>query len=129
MRAEFKVNLKRTKAPYIRRDKTKFKNEPQLRQYLILAYQIKDILEKNPQRTLREISEWLGLSQILNLLFLCPKILEDVILSHKKSLFFVPEHRVREIIKEINWDKQLQMWRKLQLTLPQEPSNPEIKLR
>ena len=93
MRAEFKVSLKRTKSQYIRRDIAKFKNVPQLRQYLILAYQIKDILEKNPQRTLREISDWLGLtrgriSQILNLLFICPKIQEGIILSHKKSLFF-----------------------------------------
>jgi len=122
MRAEFKVKLKQNKTAYIRQDMRKFKNEPQLRQFLVLAYQIKNVLEKNPQRTLREISEWLGLtrsriSQALNLLFLSPRIQENIILSHEKFLFLVPEHKVRDIIKEISWDKQFQMWRELQLTL------------
>ncbi|MCQ9207116.1 MAG: hypothetical protein NG740_04480 [Omnitrophica bacterium] len=115
MRAEFKVNLKLTKATYIRRDMRKFKNEPQLRQLLVLAYQIKRELEKTPHGTLREISEWLGLtrgriSQILNLLFLAPKIQEDIVLSDKKLLLFIPEHKIRPIIKEIDWEKQREMW-------------------
>ena len=124
MRAEFKVNLKKTRAAYIRRDMARFKAEPQLRQFLILAYQIRDVLDKNPQRTLQEISEWLGLtrgriSQVLNLLFLSPRIQEDIILSNKKFLFHVPEYKIRKIIREINWDKQFQMWRELQLSLTQ----------
>ncbi len=118
MRAEFKVSLKRTKAPYIRRDKTKFKNEPPLRQYLVLAYQIKDILEKKPQRTLREISEWLGLtrgrlSQILNYLFLSPQIQEEILLSNNKILHQIPEYRIRKIMREIDWNKQRETWIRL----------------
>lgn len=115
MRAEFKVNLKRTKALYAKRDMNRFKAEPQLRQFLVLAYQIKQEIDKNLQRTLREISEWLGItrgriSQILNLLFLAPKIQEEIILADKKILFSIPEHKVRIIMKELDWDKQKEMW-------------------
>lgn len=116
MRAEFKVNLKRTKAPYIRRDKTKFKNEPPLRQFLVLAYQIKHELKKNPQRTLREISEWLGLtrgriSQILNYLFLSPQIQEEILFSNNKILRQIPEYHIRKIMREMDWNKQYMTWK------------------
>jgi len=116
MRAEFKVNLKRTKATYIRRDMGKFKNEPPLRQFLVLAYQIKHEIEKSPHRTLREISEWLGLtrgrvSQILNYLSLSPRIQEEILLSDNKTLHQIPEHRIRKIMREVNWDKQWAMWK------------------
>ena len=125
MRAEFKVNLKKNRSTYAKRDMARFKNEPQLRQFLVLAYLIRNMLDKNPQRTLQEISEWLGLtrgriSQVLNLLFLSTRIQEDIILSNKKFLLFVPEYKIRNIIREIDWNMQFQMWRELQLALPQE---------
>ena len=118
MRTEFKVTLKQARTAYRRRDKAKFKNEPQLRQFLILAYQIRNIRRKNPQRTLQEISEWLGLSrgrisQILNLLFLASKIQEQIILSDEKTLFSIPEHKVRPLIKKLNWDRQKEFWASL----------------
>jgi len=118
MRAEFKINLKQTKATYIRRDMGKFKNEPTLRQFLVLAYQIRHELDKSPHRTLREISEWLGLtrgriSQILNYLSLSPRIQEEILLSDNKTLHQIPEHQIRKIMREINWTKQQEMWRQL----------------
>jgi len=118
MRAEFKVNLKRTKATYIRRDMRKFKNEPPLRQFLVLAYQIKRELDKSPHRTLREISEWLGLtrgriSQILNYFFLSPFIQEQILLSNSNSLYTIPEYKIREIMNALDWYKQKGMWTKV----------------
>jgi len=122
MRAEFKVNLKRTKATYIRRDMRKFKNEPPLRQFLVLAYQIKRELDKSPHRTLREISEWLGLtrgriSQILNYLSLSSRIQEEILLSDNKILHQIPEHQVRKIMKEADWGKQWATWKQTKATL------------
>ncbi len=75
MRAEFKVSLKRTKLNYIRRDRSKLHREPILRQYLVLAHQVKEVLKTQPNRTMKEISGWIGytparMSQIMNLLFL-----------------------------------------------------------
>ncbi len=115
MRVEFKVSLKRTKAPYVKRDRNKVFREPLLRQYLVLAYQVKKTIESQRGRTLKEIAEWLGLtrgriSQILNLLFLAPKIQEEIILSDKKFLFSIPEHRVRIIMRELDWGKQKDSW-------------------
>ena len=115
MRAEFKVNLKGTKATYARRDMRKFKNEPPLRQCLVLAHQVKKTIETQPGRTLKEISEWLGLtrgriSQILNYLSLSPRIQEEILLSDNRILHQIPEHQVRKIMRETDWGKQKQMW-------------------
>ena len=115
MRAEFKVTLKQTRSQHITRNKNKLRREPMLRQYLVLAYQLKHELEKNPHRTLREISEWLGLtrgriSQILNCLSLSPHIQEEILLSDNKILHQIPEHQVRKIMREVDWNKQQEMW-------------------
>ena len=122
MRAEFKVNLKRTKATYIRRDMGKFKNEPPLRQFLVLAHQVKKTIETQPGRTLKEISEWLGLtrgriSQILNYLSLSPRMQEEILLSANKALHQIPEHQIRKIMRETQWDKQWGMWKQINTTL------------
>ena len=115
MRAEFKVNLKQTRSQHATRNKNRLRSEPMLRQYLVLAHQLKHELEKNPHRTLREISEWLGLtrgriSQILNCLSLSPHIQEEILLSDNKILHQIPEHQVRKIMREVDWNKQQEMW-------------------
>ncbi len=91
MRAEFKVSLKRTKLNLIRRDRNKLHREPILRQYLVLAHQIKEVLKTQPNRTSKEISSWIGytparMSQIMSLLFLSPFIQEEILLSRKSFL-------------------------------------------
>ncbi len=91
MRAEFKVTLKRTKALYAKRDRNKVHKEPVLRQYLVLAHQVKRTIESQRGRTLKEIAGWIGytparMSQIMGLLFLSPFIQEEIILSNKPFL-------------------------------------------
>ena len=54
MRTEFKVSLKRTNLNRIRRDRNKLHREPILRQYLVLAHQIKEVLKTQPNRTSKE---------------------------------------------------------------------------
>ena len=75
MRAEFKINLKKRRDAYAKRDQSRLRKEPLLRQYLILAYQAKKAIEAQRGRTSKEIAEWIGftparMSQIINLLFL-----------------------------------------------------------
>lgn len=118
MRAEVKVKLKKTQNLKSLWQMKNLSNEPQLRQHLVLAHQIRNVLEKNPSRTLREISEWLGLtgsriSQILNLLFLSPMIQQEILCLEKEIITSLPEHQIRPIIQELDWNKQLQMWHKL----------------
>ena len=118
MRAEFKVNLKRTKALYVKRDRNKIHREPVLRQYLVLAYQVKKTIESQRGQTLKEIAGWIGytparMSQIMNYLFLSPEIQEEILLSNNKNLYRVPEHKVRKVMKETDWHKQKEMWSRL----------------
>ena len=118
MRAEFKVNLKRTKATYIRRDMGKFKNEPPLRQCLVLAHQVKKTIKTQPGRTLKELSGWIGytparLSQIMSLLFLSPFIHEEILLSSKPFLHKLTINEASLIARELLWDKQKEMWARI----------------
>ena len=91
MRAEFRVSLKRIKAVHAKRDRNKVHREPVLRQYLVLAYQVKKTIESQRGRTLKEIAGWIGytparMSQIMNLLFLAPFIQEEILLSSKPCI-------------------------------------------
>ena len=115
MRAEFKVNLKRTKQNYIRRDRNRLLKEPISRQYLVLAHQVKEVLKVQPNRTLKEISGWIGytparMSQIMNLLFLSPPIQEEILLSSESSIHQLTINIAHKISQELSWDKQNELW-------------------
>ena len=115
MRAEFKVSLKRTKQNRIRRDRNKLHREPTLRQYLVLAHQIKEVLKTQPNRTSKEISSWIGytparMSQIMSLLFLSPFIQEEILLSSKSFLHQLTINFAHKISQEFLWDKQKELW-------------------
>ena len=93
-------------------------SEPQLRQNLLLAHQIQDLIDKNKARDIKEVTGWLNLSrqrmnQIISLLFLSPRIQEDIILQNNQSLFEIPEYKLRTITDELDWNKQYAMWQKL----------------
>ncbi|MCK5450458.1 MAG: MarR family transcriptional regulator [Candidatus Omnitrophica bacterium] len=119
MRSEFNIGIKHPRRPSQTVLNKNIKKEPKLRQYLVLAHQIKKYLSDNPKKTASNVASWLGLSpsrvsQILNLLFLCPGIQEDVLLSEDKKLYSIPEHKMRVITKEKNWNKQRELWISLQ---------------
>jgi hypothetical protein len=96
------------------------RTEPQLRQNLLLAHQIQELIDKNKVKDIKEVSGWLNLSQqrmnqIMSLLFLSPRIQEEIITQNNKLLFEIPEYKLRTIIDELDWDKQYAMWQKLAL--------------
>ena len=118
MRSEFNIGIKQTRKRSSAVISKHIKKEPPLRQYLVLAYQIKQYLEENPNKTASAIASWLGyspsrVSQILNLLLLCPEIQEEILLSEDKRLYSIPEYKVRVITKEGDCEKQREMWRSL----------------
>ena len=93
-------------------------SEPQLRQNLLLALQIQDLIDKNKAKDIKEVSGWLNLSQqrinqITSLLFLSPRIQEEIILQNNPCLFEIPEYKLRNITNELDWDKQYVTWQKL----------------
>lgn len=115
LRFEFKVDLKPVRHASHRYRMTRISNEPKLRQYLVLAYQIQEVLDHDNTITAKQIAEWLNMtppriSQILDLLLLCPAIQQDILLSENKALYTFGEYNVRGIVKEPLWEKQIEMW-------------------
>jgi len=49
----------------------------------------------------------------MNILLLSPAIQEEIICSQNKRIAAIPEYKLRDIINEPDWQKQVQMWRKL----------------
>ena len=93
-------------------------SEPQLRQNLLLACQIQTLIDKDKAKDLKEVSGWLNLSQqrvnqIMSLIFLSPRIQEEIVLQNDPHLFEIPEYKLRNITDELEWDKQYAMWQKL----------------
>ena len=115
LKFEFKVNLKPVHHKTYRCRMTKISNEPKLRQYLVLAYQIQETLEKDAKLTSKQIAEWLNMSppricQIMDILLLCPALQQEILLSENKKLLSLGEYNVREIVKEPLWEKQRGIW-------------------
>ncbi len=98
------------------------KKEPQLRQNLLLAHQAQELLNTGKAKSLKELSGWLNLSQqrlnqVVNLVLLCPKIQEEILLGNSKKIASIPEYKLRPISEEISWEKQLSLWETLSKTL------------
>ena len=115
---EFKVNLKPVRHKSHRYHMAKISDEPKLRQYLVLAYQIEEALCKEKAKDLYQIAEWLGMTytrikQITNLLFLCPEIQRQILLVNTDKIRQLTERKIRNIAKEIYWQKQLSTWNNL----------------
>jgi hypothetical protein len=49
----------------------------------------------------------------MSLLFLSPRVQEEIILQNDPCLFEIPEYKLRTITDELDWDKQYVMWQKL----------------
>ncbi len=118
LKFEFKVDLKPVRHASPRCQMAKILNEPRLRQHLVLAYQIQEMLDTNNAVNAKQISEWLHMtpprvSQILNLLFLSPAIQKEILLSNDEKIRSLTEHKILAITKEIDWEKQQVIWNDL----------------
>ena len=84
----------------------------------MLAYQIQDTISEGKAIDLDQIADWLGMTytrikQIMNLLFLCPEIQKEILLSSTDKIQKITERKIRDIAKEIDWQKQIEDWNKL----------------
>ena len=115
LKFEFKVDLKPVSRKSYRYYMAKIVNEPRLRQYMVLAYQIQETLDRDNTTTAKQIAAWLNMtppriSQILNLLFLSPSIQKEILLSNDEKIRALTEHKILAITKEIDWEKQQALW-------------------
>ena len=115
LKFEFKVDIKPVSRKSYRYYMAKIVNEPRLRQYMVLAYQIQETLDRDNTTTAKQIAAWLNMtppriSQILNLLFLSPSIQKEILLSNDEKIRGLTEHKILAITKEIDWEKQQALW-------------------
>jgi DNA invertase Pin-like site-specific DNA recombinase len=95
-----------------------FANEPTVRKQLLLAHQIQHIIEEDRAKDLHQVAGWLNmhksrLDQVMSLLFLCPKIQEEIVQENSTDLSFISERAIRSISEEHEWKKQEETWEEL----------------
>jgi len=118
VRIEFEVNLKQVRTLNKWHKEKEIEKEPQVRKMLILAYQIQQLVNEGRIKHPREACKWLNLSatridQTMNTLFLCPAIQNDILSSDTPAIDSLTEFKIRPLLKEANWDKQLSRWKAL----------------
>lgn len=131
MKFEFKVNLKHVNHRSQRCFMVKVTKEPRIRQDLILAYQLREIMERDKIITVKQIAEWLGITyrrvlQIMDILYLAPKIQEEILFSEEIAIYRISERKIYEVTKEVLWERQLKVWQELSARLPSVFLNPLI---
>lgn len=53
------------------------------------------------------------MDQVMNTLFLCPMIQNEILSSNTPAINALTEFKVRPLLKEASWDKQLAQWQAL----------------
>ncbi len=94
------------------------KNEPKLRQNLALAHQIEELLDSGRINNIKQLTGHLNMShvrinQITGMTLLAPKIQEEILLSDQQEVSLIPEYKINELVREVDWQKQIERWQKL----------------
>lgn len=118
LRLEVDVDLKQVRPLNNWHKEERIENEPQVRKMLILAHQIQRLINEGSFKHPREACKWLNLSvtrmdQIMNMLFLCPAIQNKILSSNIPTINALTEFKIRPLLKEVCWDKQLAQWQAL----------------
>jgi len=98
--------------------KAEYLKLPTLKQLLLLAHQLKQILDPEKAEDIREISSWTGVSpsrlhQVMAFLNLCPQIQEEIILGDEENFRHIPEYKLRPILQSSDPDDQISQWSKM----------------
>ncbi|MDD5079714.1 MAG: recombinase family protein [Candidatus Omnitrophica bacterium] len=111
---EFKIDLETSLIIKPPKD-VAIQKEPKLRQALILAYQIQELLSEGKIKDLKQAAGWLNITHnktylLMNMLMLAPSIQEAILFSDNNLIQLIPEYKMNEIAREISWNKQKKMW-------------------
>ncbi|MFA5143280.1 MAG: recombinase family protein [Candidatus Omnitrophota bacterium] len=114
---QFALKLAELKHIPYHRQQAAISKEPLIRQNLILAHQIDQIVHEK-RCTLKEIAGWIGISparicHIATMLLMSPRIQEEILLSDNKALSSIPEYKLRDITQELDWNRQQEIWNNL----------------
>jgi hypothetical protein len=118
LKFEFDVDLKKVRPLNKWRKEIEIEKEPSVRKMLVLAYQIQQFVNEGRIKHPREACKWLNLSvtrmdQFMNTLFLCPAIQYEILSSNAPAINSLTEFKIRPLLREVHWDKQLTQWQAL----------------
>ncbi|MBU1933534.1 MAG: hypothetical protein KKC66_06510, partial [Candidatus Omnitrophica bacterium] len=118
LRLEFDVDLKQVRPCNKWHKEEEITKEPPIRRILIMAHQIQQLVNKGKIKHPRNACKWLNLSvtrmdQIMNALFLCPAIQDEILSTNTPVINALTEFTIRPLLKETLWDNQLAKWQTL----------------
>ncbi len=107
------TQLKNIRMKYVRKS---IRNEPRLRQHLILAYQVEQVISEGKVKDFTQAALWINitkarLSQIISLLNLAPSIQEEILLNNSEKIRSISVRDILPITAESNWDQQISIWK------------------
>lgn len=116
---DFNVPITQLKNVRIKHNRRSIRNEPRLRQSLILAYQVEQLISDGKAKDFKQVSQWLNLtksrlSQIVSLLNLAASIQDEILLNNSDKIRKITVQDIRPIIAESNWDRQISLWNAIQ---------------
>ncbi|MBF0595564.1 MAG: recombinase zinc beta ribbon domain-containing protein [Candidatus Omnitrophica bacterium] len=120
-RMEFDSNIKKIHAKGRDAQKRQLGQEPPVRKSLLLAHHLNTHLTEGKIEDLNQAAAWMGftqsqLSHILGLLHLSPAIQTEIIDGDSKSLYAIPEYKLRDLSSKINWTRQSELWTEIKST-------------
>jgi len=118
LKLEFDIDLKQVRPLNRWHKEEEITKEPQIRNALILAHQIQQLVDRGKIKHPRKACKWLNLSvtrmdQVMNTLFLCPTIQNEILSMDTPAISTITEFHVRPLLKEVDWDDQLSQWQTL----------------
>lgn len=116
---DFNVPITQLKNVRIKHTRKSIRNEPRLRQSLILAYQVEEIISEGKAKDFKQVAQWLNLSkarlsQIVSLLNLASSIQEEILLSNADKIKNITVPDIRPLLAEMNWERQMALWNAIQ---------------
>lgn len=115
---EFDVPIACLKHVCVKKGRDEIQGEPRLRQSLMLAYQIEQIVADGQVKDFTQAAKWLNmtkarLSQIMGLVNLAPAIQEEIILTDSPKIRKISAQQILDITVEPDWNQQILLWKTL----------------
>jgi len=123
-RRKFEVALKQVRPLNKWHKEEEIEKEPKLRRNLILAHQLQRLFDEGKVKDIKQASEWLNFDQVrlnhlMTMLLIAPTIQNEILNGDKQTISLIPEHKIRSLAAEADWEKQITIWQNIKETLSQ----------
>ncbi len=121
-RLEFTVDLKQVQPKNTWHKEEEIEKEPKLRRNLILAHQLQKLFDEGKAENPKQAADWLNFDQVrlnhlMTMLLIAPVIQTEIISGDDSIISQIPEHKVRSLASEVDWEKQMIIWQNIKATI------------